>query len=690
MKLGSGDVSFRLGSATPSKVYFGSTEVWSDAPPVPPDAIATVTATASTTSQSAADLSWSAPADNGSAITGYNVYRSTDGGTTFTLVANTANTTYEYIEPYRGGEGRSFNVRAVNAGGEGPNASAYGSANLSDSPPSAPTGLTATALAGYGLRVEFTAPAFTGNQDITDYEIGYIKPPSFSENLVLTGNLTQYTLDFTSTDSGSLLDLRVRAINSVGNGEWSSVVTSPAIGDVPSAPDFFSASTSTTSQGAVSLSISVANGNGSSVTSYDVQYDLDGTFASPTTTNYTDQPGSGAFDKAITGLAGGVLHYARVRFVNAIGNGSWSSSANTYASSTPPGQVTGFSVTPNYGSTAWDFGWTEPATGGSAITGYEVEEAAASTFASPETYYPSSGSGHQETAYDQNVTRYFRIRAINALGNGAWSSTTSSSYNTVISLGIGSGGSGGSGDNNGASGGHTTLSFEGMSLTANGGSGGAGGSGGEGGSATGDMGSSTASGGSGGAGGTGDTGGGGGVAINGSNGYQYSQSPSGPSGYGDGYGGWGANAADFNGLFSRLSSLEIPSTGAGAGADTSDPSPVGGSATGFGGGGGAAGFYGNDGGAGLYGGGGGGAASEGETRTGGAGGAGCVVLEFVTPSGTTQHIVTTGSSYTAPSNATTIRAWAVGGGGGGGGASSGRGASGGGGAGGIAYYQWTR
>ena len=690
MKIGSTNISsFRLGSATPSKVYLGATQVWSDAPAAPPGAIATVTATASATSQSAADLSWSAPADNGSAITGYNVYRSTDAGATFTLVANTANTTYEYIEAYRGGEGRSFNVRAVNAGGEGPNASAYGSANLSDSPPSAPTGVTATALADFDLRVAFTAPAFTGNQDITDYEIGYQRPASAEIFTSTFGDLDgDYTIYLTSMESNNAYDVRVRAINSVGNGEWSSVVTSPVIGDVPNASPYTSPAASTVNQGAVTLSIEVPSGYGPAVTSYSVQCDLDGSFSSPISTEtYTDQPGSGTFSREITGLAGSVLHYFRVRFVNAIGNGAWSSSSNTYASSTPPGQVTGFSVTPNYSQEKWDLNWTVPGTGGSAITGYELQEDSTNAFSAPGIYYPSPGSSYQSTPYDQNQTRYFRIRAINALGNGAWSSTTSSSYNTIISLSIGSGGSGGTGDNNGASGGQTTLSFENMTMTANGGGGGAGGSGGAAGSATGDMGSYTASGGSGGEGGPGDTGGGGGGGLNGNNGYQQG---AGPGGFGSGGGGWGAQSADFNDLFSRLSSLSIPSASPGQGASSNDPSEVGGSATGCGCGGGGAGYYGQDGGAGLYGGGGGGAASEGESRTGGAGGAGCVVLEFVTPSGTTQHIVTTGSSYTAPSNATTIRAWVVGGGGGGGGASSGRGASGGGGAGGIAYYQWTR
>src|SRR5207245_6038367 len=55
---------------------------------------------ATTVSSSQINLSWTAPANNGgSAITGYKIERSTDGGTTWTiLVANTANISTTYSD----------------------------------------------------------------------------------------------------------------------------------------------------------------------------------------------------------------------------------------------------------------------------------------------------------------------------------------------------------------------------------------------------------------------------------------------------------------------------------------------------------------------------------------------------------------------------------------------------------------
>ena len=66
-KLGSTDVSFRLGATTPAAVYLGSEQVWSAATvPGAPTGL---------TEYNNAGLYWNAPADDGgSAITGYKVY----------------------------------------------------------------------------------------------------------------------------------------------------------------------------------------------------------------------------------------------------------------------------------------------------------------------------------------------------------------------------------------------------------------------------------------------------------------------------------------------------------------------------------------------------------------------------------------------------------------------------------------
>jgi hypothetical protein len=71
-KLGSDDVSFRLGSGEVAAVYLGSQEVWSSAtvPGAP-----TVTFAVADDAQAITFLNWAIPAsDGGSAITGYKFY----------------------------------------------------------------------------------------------------------------------------------------------------------------------------------------------------------------------------------------------------------------------------------------------------------------------------------------------------------------------------------------------------------------------------------------------------------------------------------------------------------------------------------------------------------------------------------------------------------------------------------------
>ena len=232
----------------------------------------------------------------------------------------------------------------------------------------------------------------------------------------------------------------------------------------------------------------------------------------------------------------------------------------------------------------------------------------------------------------------------------------------------------------GGSGGTTTATLLGTTLTANGGSGGKYNSAtvAAGGTATGGTTNVT-----GGAGDpqTGDRGGGGGGATGGQT------APIAPN---DGFGGDGAQSLNVQDLFSVLSSLSIPTTAPGLGAnwDSVINGRPGGNATGFGCGGGGAGWYGGVGGAGRYGGGGGGAASETTLQQGGNGGQGVVVAQFISAADTSAVLLTSGSSHEVPAGATSVKIWAVGGGGGGGASAGAAGSAGGGGAGGVAYREF--
>ncbi len=252
----------------------------------------------------------------------------------------------------------------------------------------------------------------------------------------------------------------------------------------------------------------------------------------------------------------------------------------------------------------------------------------------------------------------------------------------TITYTLGQGGTGGTGASNGNTGTNTTVTFQGITLTAVGGSGGRYNTTQN---ATGGSFSGGDSGVVGGVGGgmTGDDGGGGGGAIGG-NGVPYTGSSN--------RGQNGAQSADYLGLQAAVVGAGFQWLGIGAGADdgsTPRNAKNGGTALGFGCGGGGAGWYGGNGGTGLYGGGGGGASGYSAVQTGGRGGQGAVVCQFV--GGTTQFVViTSGTSYTIPPGTTAVRIWAIGAGGGGAGSPAQDGTSGGGGgAGGISFKTWT-
>jgi len=251
----------------------------------------------------------------------------------------------------------------------------------------------------------------------------------------------------------------------------------------------------------------------------------------------------------------------------------------------------------------------------------------------------------------------------------------------TISYTLGAAGAGGVGAANGTAGGTTTVTFNRVTLTATGGGGGIYNSATANVGGTGSGGDLGVTGGKGGAA-TGDQGGGGGGAIGGTVG-----SP--PTG---GAGGAGGQSADVVGLQAAVTGGLGNWTGVGAGATAAATTPNamnGGDAVGGGCGGGGAGYYGGNGGAAQPGGGGGGAAGYTAVQTGGAGGQGAVVLQFI-GAATPCVVLLSGTTYTVPANTTAVRIWAVGAGGGGAGSPATDATSGGGGAaGGVAMMTAT-
>ena len=167
----------------------------------------------------AIDLEWTAPTDPGtSAITGYRIQVSTDGGTTWNdRVTNTGNTNTSYRHTgLSANTTRHYRVYAINNTGESAASNtASATTGAVTTIPDPPTNLIATAQGQNRINLSWTAPADDGGSAITGYRIQWRPDASNTwRNLTTTGVTTTYAN--TGLDPATTRHYRVYAINAVG------------------------------------------------------------------------------------------------------------------------------------------------------------------------------------------------------------------------------------------------------------------------------------------------------------------------------------------------------------------------------------------------------------------------------------------------------------------------------------------
>ena len=279
------------------------------------------------------------------------------------------------------------------------------------------TGLTATA-GDAQITIEWTAPD-NGGSDITDYD--------YSTNNGATWRSTgttgiSYVITQTGTpnpaslSNGTSYFVKVRARNFKGAGPASAASTAtPQAQTAPGNVRSLGATAHASTSGQVALSWTApASDGGSDITGYQYAY-LVGTTNSGWLPSSTPYLAADAVSVTITGLTSyGILHTFWVRAINAVGNGQ-STSSVTATPGGPPVAPTSLSADASEGQVS--LSWTAPGNERGAITGYQYRVDAGT--------WTSTGQTAPNVVITglTNDTEYsFRVRAVNAYGNGAQSS----------------------------------------------------------------------------------------------------------------------------------------------------------------------------------------------------------------------------------------------------------------------------
>ncbi len=398
-----------------------------------PDAPATVTVDSG---DRLLTVSWTAPADNGgSPITVYTlVYKATTSGCPATIdtswTVRTIQRNSVTITNLTNGTDYRLCVRASNAVGS----SAWN--GISAAPATTPGSPgDVEAVSGNGqLAVSWTEPAADGGASVSDYTVAY-KPHSLACPTTAEADNTwnsRITSD-TSTTIGGLANgtnyrVCVKATNLAGDSTWIGTNATPAT--LPGAPGSVEA---TAGDGQITVSWTApADNGGAPITSYTVAYKanaftcpatIDGTWGRRTTSNTTI---------TIGGLANNNAYRLCVGATNSAGDSGWVGTSSS--PSDRPGQPTGLQIL-GTGPSSLTVAWTAPtATGGSAITGYNVQWCAARGEICAGSWNSASATSTSLSISDLTGSTSYgvRVQAVNSRGTGPWSSTRFASTTAAI------------------------------------------------------------------------------------------------------------------------------------------------------------------------------------------------------------------------------------------------------------------
>lgn len=365
-----------------------------------------------------AQVSFAAPFDGNSTITGYTITASdgtnpANGGQTCVWTSGPLTCT---VTGLTNGDSYSFDVTATNDIGTSI-ASAWSNTVVPDSVPGPPSNVVATPGPGPASATVTWNPSSDTGTPIIAYTVtatDSTNPINGGQQCVwTTGPLTCTVFGLSVGDSYTFT---VTATNGIGTGSPSATSNAVTPAAAPSAP---TAVVATAGNASARVTWNPASANGSAITAY--------TVTSHDTTNPLHGGQhctwhSGPLTCTVTGLSNGDDYFFTVTATNGVSTGTISASSNTVVPATVPSSPTSVTLTP--GNTTLRVKWVAPTSnGGASISGYTATLTpggkSCSTTGASSTSCTVSGLTNG-TAYRATVT------AANHLGSSSPSSPSNS------------------------------------------------------------------------------------------------------------------------------------------------------------------------------------------------------------------------------------------------------------------------
>lgn len=365
-------------------------------------------------------LTWSAPSSTGGdSVSDYVVQYSSDGTTWTTFTDSVSSTASCTVTSLTNGTAYTFRVAAVNTGGTGLYSVVSAAVTPFTTPdvPTAVTGVTGNAQ----VAVSWTLPASNGGSAIIQYKVSYAPEGSDSYGTWSVATATQSSsTSFTVTGltNGTSYKFKVVATNAAGDSSYSTSSAAVVAFTTPNAP---TSVVGTAGEGEVALAWDApASNGGDSITDYIVQYSSNNgsswtTFSDGTSTSTS---------ATVTGLTNGTSYVFRVAAVNAAGTGTNSANSSAVIPRTVPDAP--FSATATAANEQVTLSWSAPAfNGGTAITDYFIEYSEDGTTWALFSDGTSTLRATAVTGLTNGTPYYFRVYAINSVGMGLPSGSSS-------------------------------------------------------------------------------------------------------------------------------------------------------------------------------------------------------------------------------------------------------------------------